>query len=71
MEELPRNLLLNIPLKAPDKLSWSRSLLDYITKSYAEDANKYKVDCDTLDALRNLSLYQPTTSPFALEDLSM
>lgn len=71
MEELPRNLLLNIPLKAPDKLQWSCSLLDYITKSYAEDAKKYNNDCIILDAMRNHCLYQSTSAPFALEDMSM
>lgn len=70
MEELPRNLLLSIPLKAPDKLSWPRSLLDYITKSYAQDADKYMNDGATLDAMRNACL-NGTSSPFALEDMSM
>lgn len=71
MEELPRNLLLNIPLKVPDKLEWTSSLLAYITSSYAEDAEKYKQDATTLDAMRDQALFQPTTSSFALEDLSM
>ncbi|GAA5803444.1 hypothetical protein HPULCUR_008926 [Helicostylum pulchrum] len=71
MEELPRNLLLNIPLKVPDKLEWTSSLLAYITSSYAEDAEKYKQDATTLDAMRDQALFQPTTCSFALEDLSI
>lgn len=71
MEELPRNLLLSIPLKVPDKLEWTSSLLAYITASYAEDAEKYKNDAHILDALREQALSHSTSSTFALEDLSM
>jgi hypothetical protein len=71
MEELSRNLLLNIPLKAPDKLEWTPALLEYIATSYAEDSNKYVQDCRTLDKLRDHCLNQSTSTPFALEDLSM
>ncbi|KAI9358065.1 BRO1-like domain-containing protein [Pilaira anomala] len=71
MEELPRNLLLSIPLKVPDKLEWTSSLLAYITASYAEDAEKYTKDAHTLDALREQALSHSTSSTFALEDLSI
>lgn len=71
MEELHRNLLLNIPLKVPDKLEWTPYLLNYIRNSYAEDALKYEQDCHIIDGLRERSINQATTSTFVIEDLSM
>ncbi|CAO3620443.1 unnamed protein product [Mucor hiemalis] len=71
MEELPRNLLLSIPLKVPDKLVWSPALLHYIKNSYAEDASKYEQDCHLIDALREHSLNQSTHATYALDDLSI
>lgn len=71
MEELPRNSLLSIPLKVPDKLVWSPALLHYIKNSYAEDASKYEKDCQLIDALREHSLNQSTHATYALDDLSM
>ena len=71
MEELPRNLLVNIPLKVPDKLEWTPSLQQYIETSYAEDTAKYDEDCRLLDTLREYSLNQSSNASFALENLSM
>lgn len=63
---------ISIPIKKPDKLSWSSALTKYITESYAEDAKKYNQDCSLLDSLRQRCLEQEQIeNPLVLEDLSM
>lgn len=63
---------LSIPIKTPEKLSWTPFLLNYISTSYAEDAKMYKADCQLLDSLRQRCIQHGTTDyPFVIEDLSI
>ncbi|CAO3695045.1 unnamed protein product [Rhizopus microsporus] len=63
---------ISIPIKKPDKLSWTPALTKYITESYAEDAKKYNQDCNLLDSLRQRCLEQEQIeNPLVLEDLSI
>lgn len=64
-------LLLNIPLKNADSLSWTPALIKYIETSYAEDAEKYQQDTSLFDSLRENAINKLTNDPFAVEDLSM
>lgn len=64
-------LLLNIPLKNADSLTWTPALIKYIETSYAEDAEKYQQDSLLFDFLREHAVNRTAHDTFALEDLSM
>lgn len=71
VESTPQLPFLSLPLKKPNELEWSNSLLNYIATSYAEDIKKYEADSHILDSLRTRAFNQDAQPLVAIDDLTM